>query len=151
MEVGIGISAASLATLRPLVQKFFPNLLPDNATAQHGSNLKWSSKIQKRTNKKSGYLRSAEEGSLNNTTVTTTVVGARPLSDILDNGSQENIFSNQGDNKDICLKTWDPNPHGINKSVQVTTVEEHNASRSSASDEERGDGSDDMTVVYERV
>lgn len=148
VEVGIGVSAASLATLRPLVQKFFPNLLPDAASAPTNSNLKWSTKHGRRINRKGQPLESVEDGRKNHTMITT-VTGARPLSGSHDNGSQENIFVGADDRDMLPLKTWD---HGISKSVQVTTTEERHAARSSASLESSKDyASDDTTYAYERV
>ncbi|CAC9894413.1 unnamed protein product [Aureobasidium pullulans] len=130
VEVGIGISAASLATLRPLVQKFFPKLLPDAPSSGRP-------------------LDSAENGGRHQHTVVTTVTGARPLSNNHDNSSEENIFPGESDRDMMPLKTWD---HGISKSVQVTTTEERNAgSRSSASIEDGKDYLSDDTAVYERV
>ncbi|KAI4717411.1 integral membrane protein [Aureobasidium sp. EXF-10727] len=150
VEVGIGISAASLATLRPLVQKFFPTLLPDSPSAPTNSNLKWSTKQGRRARRKGDPLDSAEAGTRNKGTMITTVTGARPTSGSHDNGSQENIFAGGAEDRDMMpLKTWD---HGISKSVQVTTTEERHASRSSASIESsKGYASDDTTNVYERV
>ncbi|CAD0100031.1 unnamed protein product [Aureobasidium mustum] len=149
VEVGIGISAASLATLRPLVQKFFPNLLPDAPSAPQNSNIKWSTKHGRRTHRKGDPLDSAENGSRRNHTMITTVTGARPMSGSHDNGSQENIFAGAEDRDMLPLKTWD---HGISKSVQVTTTEERNAARSSVSLESNKDyASDDTTYAYERV
>lgn len=80
----------------------------------------------------------------------TTVTGAKPVSGIHDNNSQENIYLAEDDRDMLPLKTWD---HGISKSVQVTTTEErHGASRSSGSIESSKDyASDDTTYVYERV
>ncbi|KAG9651417.1 integral membrane protein, partial [Aureobasidium melanogenum] len=149
VEVGIGVSAASLATLRPLVQKFFPNLLPDSPSAPTNSNLKWSAKHGRRTHRKGDPLDSVEDGTRNNHTMITTVTGARPISGSHDNGSQENIFVGADDRDMMPLKTWD---HGISKSVQVTTTEERHAARSSASLESSKDyASDDTTYAYERV
>ncbi|KAI5211860.1 hypothetical protein AUEXF2481DRAFT_36791 [Aureobasidium subglaciale EXF-2481] len=150
VEVGIGISAASLATLRPLVQKFFPTLLPDNPSGPTNSNLKWSAKHNKRSHRKGGDpLDSAENGTRNNHTMITTVTGARTTPGNHDNGSEENIFPGDDDRDMLPLKTWD---HGISKHVQVTTTEERHASRSSASIEDGKDySSDDTTCVYERV
>ncbi|KAI4853141.1 integral membrane protein [Aureobasidium sp. EXF-8845] len=150
VEVGIGISAASLATLRPLVQKVFPTLLPDApSSGPTNSNLKWSTKQGRRANRKGDPLSSAENGARNNHTMITTVTGAKPVSGIHDNGSQENIYLAEDDRDMLPLKTWD---HGISKSVQVTTTEERHASRSSGSIESSKDyASDDTTCVYERV
>ncbi|KAG9651272.1 integral membrane protein, partial [Aureobasidium melanogenum] len=149
VEVGIGVSAASLATLRPLVQKFFPNLLPDSPSAPTNSNLKWSAKHGRRSHRKGDPLDSVEDGTRKNHTMITTVTGARPISGSHDNGSQENIFVGSNDRDMMPLKTWD---HGISKSVQVTTTEERHASRSSASLESSKDyASDDTTFAYERV
>ncbi|THY49561.1 integral membrane protein [Aureobasidium pullulans] len=112
VEVGIGISAASLATLRPLVQKFFPKLLPDApSSGPANSNLKWSTKLGRRTHRKGDPLDSAENGGRNQHTVVTTVTGARPLSNNHDNSSEENIFPGESDRDMMPLKTWD---HGIN-------------------------------------
>jgi hypothetical protein len=149
VEVGIGISAASLATLRPLVQKFFPTLLPDApSSGPTNSNLKWSTKQGRRAHRKGDHLSSAENGSRNHAMITT-VTGAKPTSGIHDNGSQENIYLAEDDRDMLPLKTWD---HGISKSVQVTTTEERNASRSSASIESSKDyASDDTTYAYERL
>ncbi|KAG9951424.1 integral membrane protein, partial [Aureobasidium melanogenum] len=149
VEVGIGVSAASLATLRPLVQKIFPNLLPDSPSGPTNSNLKWSTKHGRRTHRKGDPLGSMEDGTRKNHTMVTTVTGARPISGSHENGSQENIFAG-ADNRDMMpLKTWD---HGISKSVQVTTTEERHAARSSISLESSKDyASDDTTFAYERV
>ncbi|CAD0054978.1 unnamed protein product, partial [Aureobasidium pullulans] len=146
VEVGIGISAASLATLRPLVQKFFPKLLPDApSSGPANSNLKWSTKLGRRTHRKGDPWTAQKTAH----TVVTTVTGARPLSNNHDNSSEENIFPGESDRDMMPLKTWD---HGISKSVQVTTTEERNAgSRSSASIEDGKDYLSDDTAVYERV
>jgi hypothetical protein len=88
-------------------------------------------------NRKGDALSSAENGVRNNHAMITTVTGAKPVSGIHDNNSQEQIYLAEDDRDMLPLKTWD---HGISKSVQVTTTEErHAASRSSGS------------CVYERV
>jgi hypothetical protein len=133
-----------------LVQKVFPTLLPDApSSGPTNSNLKWSTKQGRRANRKGDPLSSAENGARNNHTMITTVTGAKPVSGIHDNGSQENIYLAEDDRDMLPLKTWD---HGISKSVQVTTTEERHASRSSGSIESSKDyASDDTTCVYERV
>lgn len=101
-------------------------------------------------NRKGDALSSAENGVRNNHAMITTVTGAKPVSGIHDNNSQEQIYLAEDDRDMLPLKTWD---HGISKSVQVTTTEErHAASRSSGSIESSKDyASDDTTCVYERV
>jgi hypothetical protein len=124
--------------------------LPDApSSGPANSNLKWSTKLGRRTHRKGDPLDSAENGGRNQHTVVTTVTGARPLSNNHDNSSEENIFPGESDRDMMPLKTWD---HGISKSVQVTTTEERNAgSRSSASIEDGKDYLSDDTAVYERV
>jgi hypothetical protein len=146
VEVGIGITAASLACLRPLVQKFTPTLLPDHLSTPTRSNLIWANKI---TNRRKGdtFDRSAD-GQRHQNTVITTVTGAQAGLSSLDNVSQENILPGEDDRDMMTLKTWD---HGISKSVQVTTFEERTASRSSSASIEDGKDYSDTKRVHERV
>jgi hypothetical protein len=138
IEVGIGISASSLCTLRPIVQAMFPNALTETTSGPPNSALKWSQKV--------GRIGSS---SRNNNTVVTTVTGAHGGSHP-DNASQENIYLKDDHVDMMPLKNWD---HGISKSVQVTTSEErnHHTSGSSESLDDSKDYNSDKLYVYERV
>ncbi|KAF2125338.1 integral membrane protein [Dothidotthia symphoricarpi CBS 119687] len=114
VEVGVGITAGCIATLRPL----FKAALGSSSGGNQSSGMPWSkasrSKLRDTFGQTLDELRPAAVKSV----TTTTVTGGRVSSD-----SDEEIFLGTGMASD---KKW---KSGINKSVTTTVVEEHSASR----------------------
>lgn len=149
VEVGVGITAGCLATLKPLLKQFL-SIVGIQSTANLGSTIPWSGK---RTNPgKLGYsihdqsfARAAASKSLTTTTVT-----GRGLSS---GDNEEDTFHIRGqeDTNILELTAW---KGGISKRVHVSTTEERDSTNSESSLREGDDErhvSDKPAMIYERL
>lgn len=148
VEVGVGIFAGNLATLRPLFQKFlvFSGL---QQSSSGGTTARWSRARRPGPNN-IGTIRSQVLDDLRgdgNKTITTVIARAGPgLSSWAEQSreSEDDILQEHEDDL-LDVKALG----GINKSVAVTTVEERSSNSSTpAVDEESGLAH--PTVIYER-
>jgi hypothetical protein len=138
VEVGIGITASCIATLKPLLKSTFSSM----GTTDHSNGLPWS----RNTRSKLGGTRGASQLGMQpldhlkptGKSITTTVTGGRISSD----SDEETILGVDGKSE-----VW---KHGISKNVTTTVdVEERTAGR--ASSRLTGEGSGGPSRVETRT
>lgn len=148
VEVGVGITAGNLATLRPLFQKFLAY-----TGLQSSSNGATSQKMSRRNGPSNiGHIRSQVLDDLRgdgNKTVTTVVARGGADSDSWADKSRESeddILHVQHQEDLVEMKGMG----GISKNVEITTVEERSSNdRTPPPDEETG-GLAKPALIYER-
>ncbi|GAB7351692.1 hypothetical protein MBLNU459_g2287t1 [Dothideomycetes sp. NU459] len=153
VEVGIGITAGNIATLRPMFQRFLAAAGMQPTSNPH-SQPRWTSN-RKSGASKIGYLRSQPlddlrpDGEVSKTITTVTAKASA-------NGLVSWADKSRGSEDDILpvMPTADfvevRGTGGISKSVLVTTVEERsNSNKTPPSDEESG--LSNPALIYERV
>lgn len=159
VEVGVGITAGCLATLKPLMKEIM--IFVGMESNSSPSDLPWSTK---RGPTKPGFtIEDQPLDTLGPMAVTTTVTGRgkhmgkglTSWADRTQRDSEEDIIpESYAENDMLNLKAW---KGGISKSVQVTTVEERNTTKSAGSSSMSGDTDDDKpfpnkaAVIYERL
>lgn len=155
VEVGIGITAGSLATLKPLMKNFL-SCFGIHSTQNPSSNMPWSAKPSHVHSKLSSKISYGQDGPAVGKTGTTTTVTGR--GGITGNDSEEDIFPIRAGAPDernfLELADW---KGGISKSVQVTTTEERGTAPVGASPSSSRDRDDDNrhsykpAMIYERL
>lgn len=170
VEVGVGITAGCIATLKPLMKNFMDILGVQSTTDPSSKGLPWSKSTKNRNHpSKHGYsrhgqplddLRPTNDKSMTITTVTgrtrntTEPKGLTSWADRTRRDSEEDTFPVIAltGAATMDLKAWQG---GISKSVEVTTTEERSSAKSGSSslgdlDEERTLPGK-PTMVYERL
>lgn len=149
VEIGVGITAGNLATLRPLFQKFL-----DVTGLQAGSNSgthRWSRSRKQTGGSRIAHIRSQVLDDLRgdgNKTITTVIgragVGLDSWADKSRESEEDMIHEAHED--PLEAKAYG----GISKSVAVTTVEERRSNdKTPVADEESGSAK--PTLIYERL
>ncbi|KAF2797316.1 hypothetical protein K505DRAFT_269741 [Melanomma pulvis-pyrius CBS 109.77] len=116
VEVGVGITAGSIATLKPLMKSAIASL--GTTRGQNSSGMPWSKATGSKLDNFGGQPLDALRPTAGKSAQTTTITGGRVSSE-----SDEETFLGAGEPSE----GW---KSGINKSVTTTIVEENAASRS---------------------